>query len=134
MSARKTVQVICHECGMFAEIRMEALGLRYGITDIASHTKCKYEWRGMGALGCSGLKLELLKARTSLAREERCPPKRDLHLTRDHRYWAGAAFLLLVLIRHHRPSAKYKLLFFCQFHRNPLPCESPAAPYEFCLG
>jgi len=71
MSARKTVHITCHECGMSAEIRLEALGLRYGITDIASHTKCKYDWRGMGALGCSGLKPELLKARASLAQEER---------------------------------------------------------------
>lgn len=71
MSARKTGHVTCRECGMCAEIRLETLGLRYYITDIASHTKCKYDWRGMGALGCSGLKPELLKARTSLAVEER---------------------------------------------------------------
>jgi hypothetical protein len=32
MSARKTVHVTCHECGMCAEIRLEALGLRYCIT------------------------------------------------------------------------------------------------------
>ena len=71
MSARKTGHVTCRECGMCAEIRLETLGLRYYVTDIASHTKCKYDWRGMGALGCSGLKQELLKARTSLAVEER---------------------------------------------------------------
>jgi hypothetical protein len=70
MSARKAVQVTCHDCGMTAEIRLETLGLRYYITDIASHSKCKYDWRGMSALSCSGLKPELLKARASLEREE----------------------------------------------------------------
>jgi hypothetical protein len=70
MSARKTVQVSCHECGMSAELRSEVLGLRYCITDIASHSKCRYDWRGMSALGCSGLKPELLKARASLVQEE----------------------------------------------------------------
>ena len=71
MSARKSVHVTCHHCGMSAEVRLEALGLRYGITDIASSSKCKYDWRGMSALSCSGLKLELLKAKVSLAQEER---------------------------------------------------------------
>ena len=70
MIARKTVHVTCHDCGMSAEIRLEAFGLRYYITDIASHSKCKYDWRGMSALGCSGLKPELLKARASLGQEE----------------------------------------------------------------
>jgi hypothetical protein len=71
MSARRTVHVTCHDCGMSAEIQLEAFGLRYCITDIASHSKCKYDWRGMSALGCSGLKPELSKARTSLSRDER---------------------------------------------------------------
>jgi hypothetical protein len=71
VSASNIVRVACHECGMSAEIRLEAFGLRYHITDIASHSKCKYEWRGMSALGCSGLKPELSKARASLAQEER---------------------------------------------------------------
>jgi len=71
MSARSAVHVTCHDCGMCAEIRLETFGLRYHITDIASHSKCKYDWRGMSALGCSGLKPELLKAGASLAQEER---------------------------------------------------------------
>jgi hypothetical protein len=71
MIARKTVHVTCDECGMSAEIRLEALGLRYCITDIGSHSKCKYDWRGMSALGCSGLKPELSKGRTSLAQDKR---------------------------------------------------------------
>jgi hypothetical protein len=71
MSARKTVQVTCHDCGMSAEIRLETFGMRYCITDIASHSKCKYDWRGFSALSCSGLKPELLKARASLAQKER---------------------------------------------------------------
>jgi len=71
MSTRKTVHVICHDCGMCAEIRLETLGLRYHITDIASHSKCKYDWRGMSALSCSGLKPELSKAGASLAQQER---------------------------------------------------------------
>ena len=70
MGARKVIHVTCHDCGMCAEVRSEALGLRYGIIDIASSSKCKYDWRGMGALGCSGLKPELLKARASLGQEE----------------------------------------------------------------
>ena len=70
MSARSAVHVTCHDCGMCAEIRLETFGLRYYITDIASHSKCKYDWRGMSALSCSGLKPELLKARASLAHEE----------------------------------------------------------------
>jgi hypothetical protein len=70
MSARKPVHITCPECGMSAEIRLETSGLRYYITDIASHSKCKYDWRGMSALGCSGLKQELLKGRASLAQEE----------------------------------------------------------------
>ena len=71
MSARGTVHVTCHDCGMCAEVQLETLGLRYRITDIASSSKCKYDWRGMSSLGCSGLKPELLKARASLAQEER---------------------------------------------------------------
>jgi len=71
MSARKTVRVTCHDCRICAEVRLETLGLRYYIIDIASHPKCKYDWRGMSALGCSGLKPELLKARASLAQEDR---------------------------------------------------------------
>jgi hypothetical protein len=39
MSARRTVHVTCHDCGMSAEIRLEAFGLRDRITDIASHSK-----------------------------------------------------------------------------------------------
>jgi hypothetical protein len=71
MSTRKTVHITCHDCGMCAEIRLETLGLRYYITDIASHSKCKYDWRGMSALSCSGLKPELSKAGASLAQQER---------------------------------------------------------------
>jgi hypothetical protein len=71
MSARKTVHVTCHDCGMRAEVQLETLGLRYGITDIASYSKCKYDWRGMSALGCSSLKPELSKARARLAQDER---------------------------------------------------------------
>ena len=71
MSARKTVHVTCHDCGMSAEVRLDTFGLRYYVTDIGSHSKCKYDWRGMSALGCSGLKPELLKARASLAQEDR---------------------------------------------------------------
>jgi hypothetical protein len=71
VSARKTVHVTCHECGMCAAVQLETLGLRYLIIDIASSSKCKYDWRGMSALGCSGLKPELSKARASLANEER---------------------------------------------------------------
>jgi hypothetical protein len=70
MSARISARVTCHDCGMSTEIRLETFGMRYCITDIASHSKCKYDWRGMSALGCSGLKPELAKARTSLAQEE----------------------------------------------------------------
>jgi hypothetical protein len=71
MSARSAVHVTCHECGMCAAVQLETLGLRYLIIDIASSSKCKYDWRGMSALGCSGLKPELSKARASLANEER---------------------------------------------------------------
>jgi hypothetical protein len=71
MGARKSVRVACNDCGMCAEVRLEALGLRYCITDIASASKCKYDWRGMSALGCSGLRPELSKARASFAQEER---------------------------------------------------------------
>jgi hypothetical protein len=70
MSARKTVHVTCHDCGMRAEIRLEMLGLRYYITDIASHARCRYDWRGMSALSCSALKLELSKAKTCLSQQE----------------------------------------------------------------
>jgi hypothetical protein len=70
MNARSAVHVTCHDCGMCAEIRLETFGLRYYITDIASHSKCKYDWRGMSALGCSGLKPELSRARASLAQQE----------------------------------------------------------------
>jgi hypothetical protein len=70
MSARNAILVTCHDCGMCAEVRLETLGLRYGIMDIASNSKCKYDWRGMSALGCSGLKPELLKARAFLEQED----------------------------------------------------------------
>ena len=70
LGAHKTVAITCYDCGMRAEVRLESFGLRYCITDLASFSKCKYDWRGMSALCCSGLKPELLKARTSLAREE----------------------------------------------------------------
>jgi hypothetical protein len=70
MGARKTVRVTCRDCGMCAEVRLETLGLRYGILDIASSSKCKYDWRGMSALGCSALKPALLNAKASLEEEE----------------------------------------------------------------
>ena len=44
MSARISARVTCHDCGMSTEIRLETFGMRYCITDIASHSKCKYDW------------------------------------------------------------------------------------------
>jgi uncharacterized protein YodC (DUF2158 family) len=62
MSDRVPIQVTCTDCGMSAEVRLEAHGPRYYVTDIASSSKCKYDWRGMTALECSGLKSKILRA------------------------------------------------------------------------
>jgi hypothetical protein len=69
MAGGKSVQIVCANCGMQAEVRLEAAGPRYFVTDIASSSKCRYDWRGMSVLECSGLKSELSRVSALLSQE-----------------------------------------------------------------